>query len=305
MTCTKKIGYMFSLLAKEHSNDGWSFVVKHGCHDHDFPTYAEGQPLGKLLKDEYEEAFMRAVKDVFPESAYHLCRRHIEVNVRKHALKFTASKKFSEGYMRRFNEVISAPDAEVCDILGRVSRVALDIVRLEVSRIRTRKILWMSQIVVVIMDAHMESCVVMRLPSLNTLLYSESANVSEFEHLSKANLPRHSCSARLPSDWEITAWYFGISTTPPSSGSNKSRCSFIASTQSSLMSYGSNSVHPAPCPPPIKSSQNHSPSSPSTPTSLPLEGYVIVVEGVVVDEGEVEEEAEGYLIYIFRHIAPI
>ncbi|GAA0163405.1 hypothetical protein LIER_19282 [Lithospermum erythrorhizon] len=34
------------------------------------------------------------------------------------------------------------------------------------------------------------------------------------------------------------------------------------------MSYGSNSVHPTPSPPPIKSSQNDSPSSPSTPTFL-------------------------------------
>ncbi|GAA0175678.1 hypothetical protein LIER_28805 [Lithospermum erythrorhizon] len=55
MTCTKKIGYMFSLFAKEHSNGGWSLVVKHGCHNHDFPTYAEGHPLGRLSKDEYEE----------------------------------------------------------------------------------------------------------------------------------------------------------------------------------------------------------------------------------------------------------
>ncbi|GAA0155772.1 hypothetical protein LIER_13426 [Lithospermum erythrorhizon] len=104
------------------------------------------------------------------------------------------------------------------------------------------------------------------------LLYPESVDASEPEHLSKANLPRHSCSARIPSDWENTARYFGISTTSPSSGSNKSRCSFIASTQSSLMSYGSNLVHPIPNPPPIKSSQNGSPSSPSTATYLPPQG---------------------------------
>ncbi|GAA0176394.1 hypothetical protein LIER_29397 [Lithospermum erythrorhizon] len=67
---------------------------------------------------------------------------------------------------------------------------------------------------------------------------------------------------------ENIARYFGISTTLPSSGSDKSRCSFIALTQSSLISYRSNSVHPTPNPPPIKPSQNDSPSSPSTPTSL-------------------------------------
>ncbi|GAA0152966.1 hypothetical protein LIER_11317 [Lithospermum erythrorhizon] len=103
-------------------------------------------------------------------------------------------------------------------------------------------------------------------------LYLDSVDVLEPGHISKENLPQHSCSARLPSDWENTARYSGISTTSPFSGNNKSRCSFIALTQSSLMSYGSNSVHPIPSPPPIKSSQNDSPSSPSTPTSLPPRG---------------------------------
>ncbi|GAA0175677.1 hypothetical protein LIER_28804 [Lithospermum erythrorhizon] len=70
--------------------------------------------LPLIIYIDRDRAFLRAMKHVFPGSAHHFYRRHIEVNFRKHALKITGSKKFSEGYMRRFNEAISAPDVEVC-----------------------------------------------------------------------------------------------------------------------------------------------------------------------------------------------
>ena len=57
-------------------------------------------------------AFINAVERVFPESSHHLCRRHIEVAVRKQGLSYTGDKEFAKSFMRRFNVAISAPTEE-------------------------------------------------------------------------------------------------------------------------------------------------------------------------------------------------
>lgn len=100
------------------------------------------------------------------------------------------------------------------------------------------------------------------LDTLHTGLHPDEQYVEEPAHLNKANKARASCS-RLPSDWERTAHHFGISTTR-SSGSRKSRNSFMAHTQSELMSLGSNSLH---TPPRQKTDVSGASPDTGTPTS--------------------------------------
>lgn len=50
---SKKIGCPFMLHAREQPDGYWELTVSHGTHNHDFPTYGEGQRMGKLTQSEY------------------------------------------------------------------------------------------------------------------------------------------------------------------------------------------------------------------------------------------------------------
>lgn len=65
--------------------------------------------LPKVFVTDRELGFISAIRTVFPDTAHFLCRRHIEVNVRKHGLSHTGSEDFAESFMRSFNYAISAP----------------------------------------------------------------------------------------------------------------------------------------------------------------------------------------------------
>lgn len=69
-----------------------------------------------------DRALIKAVPQVFPDSAHHLCRRHIEMNVRKRGLDYTRSDKFADAFMRSFNEAISAPNRDEWEVRWRVMR---------------------------------------------------------------------------------------------------------------------------------------------------------------------------------------
>lgn len=69
----------------------------------------QGGKLPGIMYTDRDLAFIRAVELILPETSHHLCRRHIEVNVRARALAASTNAEFANGYMRRFNFAISAP----------------------------------------------------------------------------------------------------------------------------------------------------------------------------------------------------
>lgn len=81
-TSSKKRECTFRLYAKERRDDGlWGYVVRNGTHNHGFPLYPEGFPLGKLTGVEYDAVCNASESSLRPNNIVAMLKMYDEKNV--------------------------------------------------------------------------------------------------------------------------------------------------------------------------------------------------------------------------------
>lgn len=133
LTSSKRIGCKFELRAKDMGAGLWGYVVKHGSHNHDFPTYPEGHPLGKLSQDEYEEVCTASQSSMRPNNILTMLKKKDKKNVSTQThvhnaiVKFKAQEREGRSPLQQFMKllddnqyIVFTRKAKDSDIIGDV-----------------------------------------------------------------------------------------------------------------------------------------------------------------------------------------